>query len=614
MIEEEYQSSSKIQANLLETQLIEAIADSMQNHLDTNATFLAERLVYERDTEEFRSILAECYFREQKPYKAVAILRDCKNEYNRYQLALAYFRIHKFKEAEQVLCGNTLLHQFTTNQAIPNGGFGHYLLGLIYENLHRIDEAKTQYSRALDVNPTLWMAFEKLSRIGEMVQINKVFNDQKQKQYEVQRTQSCNILKSITNIKKTITPKSGQKEQEDIEIPLQQENMTSQRARQINKPLNPFGDDSGKKKPIIPLNFLGPPSYKQTYQKTSQVQKVSSTAINTNLPQLLKQFAHPFYLWCTHNTEAISNFQKLPQQHQKSGWVLEKIARSLMDQVKYSEAEKVWKELREVEPYRLEGMDYYSSCLWHLRKQVDLTYLAHGCMQTSTNAPETWVAIGNCFSLMKEIDNSLKFFQRAIYLRPEYSYAQTLSGHEYSQNENFQAARKCYEQAIQLDHRQYNAWWGQGNMHYKQDKYDEAIKCFQAAIKINQNNPVLPTFLAMSFAAKGDHLEALKYFQISEKLDPVNSLNRYQKANTLVKLEYYEDALKELDRLSKQVPKEAPIHILMGRIFKKLGNTQEAQKCFTTAQSLDPKDQSKIRGLIEGLHNQNAEFNDDFDL
>lgn len=39
-----------------------------------------------------------------------------------------------------------------------------------------------------------------------------------------------------------------------------------------------------------------------------------------------------------------------------------------MDQVKYSEAEKVWKELREVEPYRLEGMDYYSSCLWHLRK------------------------------------------------------------------------------------------------------------------------------------------------------------------------------------------------------------------------------------------------------
>lgn len=50
-------------------------------------------------------------------------------------------------------------------------------------------------------------------------------------------------------------------------------------------------------------------------------------------------------------------------------------------------------------------------------------------------APETWIAVGNCFSLVKEIDNSLKFFSRAKYLRSDYSYAFTLSGHEYSQNE-----------------------------------------------------------------------------------------------------------------------------------------------------------------------------------
>lgn len=85
-----------------------------------------------------------------------------------------------------------------------------------------------------------------------------------------------------------------------------------------------------------------------------------------------------------------------------------------MDQVKYSEAEKVWKDLRQIEPYRLEGMDYYSSCLWHLKKQIELTYLAHSCQQLCLLAPETWVAIGNCFSLIKEIDNSLKFFNRAI--------------------------------------------------------------------------------------------------------------------------------------------------------------------------------------------------------
>jgi anaphase-promoting complex subunit 3 len=44
------------------------------------------------------------------------------------------------------------------------------------------------------------------------------------------------------------------------------------------------------------------------------------------------------------------------------------VARCFMDQVRYVEAEKIWKELRELEPNRLEGMDYYSSCLWNLKK------------------------------------------------------------------------------------------------------------------------------------------------------------------------------------------------------------------------------------------------------
>lgn len=69
---------------------------------------------------------------------------------------------------------------------------------------------------------------------------------------------------------------------------------------------------------------------------------------------------------------------KLPPNQYKSGtiesidsyvgWVLERVARCLMDQVKYVEAEKIWKELRDLEPNRLEGMDYYSSCLWNLKK------------------------------------------------------------------------------------------------------------------------------------------------------------------------------------------------------------------------------------------------------
>ena len=63
--------------------------------------------------------------------------------------------------------------------------------------------------------------------------------------------------------------------------------------------------------------------------------------------------------------------------------------------------------------------------------------------------------VGNCFSLQKEHDVALKFFQRAIQLQPDLAYAYTLSGHEYSANDDFDKAMACYRSAIRIDERHY---------------------------------------------------------------------------------------------------------------------------------------------------------------
>jgi lipopolysaccharide biosynthesis regulator YciM len=41
-------------------------------------------------------------------------------------------------------------------------------------------------------------------------------------------------------------------------------------------------------------------------------------------------------------------------------------------------------------------------------------------------------------------------------------------------------------------------------------------------------------------------------------------------------LERFDEALKVLLELMQQVPKEAPIHIVIGKIYKKLGNVDKA--------------------------------------
>jgi hypothetical protein len=42
---------------------------------------------------------------ESKFYKAVAILKDCKTDTNRYKFALSCMKTNKFKEGEKALLG-----------------------------------------------------------------------------------------------------------------------------------------------------------------------------------------------------------------------------------------------------------------------------------------------------------------------------------------------------------------------------------------------------------------------------------------------------------------------------------------------------------------------------
>ena len=170
-----------------------------------NATFLAERLLNEHDSEENRGILGECYINENKIYKAYHILQNCKSDENRYKLAVACVRMNKLKEAEKALLGPNL-YDFLSSKInsgnlnnVPNGSFGIYLLGLINEKQQKFQEAKDYYLKSLEINPTLWVAYVKLCRLGDHILPNKVFSEAKFKIYENNRKKTIGNLNIIEN-------------------------------------------------------------------------------------------------------------------------------------------------------------------------------------------------------------------------------------------------------------------------------------------------------------------------------------------------------------------------------------------------------------------------------
>lgn len=88
-------------------------------------------------------------------------------------------------------------------------------------------------------------------------------------------------------------------------------------------------------------------------------------------------------------------------------------------------------------------------------------------VELDRRSPQCWCVVGNCFSLQKEHETALKFFQRALQLDPRFTYAYTLCGHEYVCNEDLDKAVACFRYAIRLDDRHYNAWCGRSDHHHQ---------------------------------------------------------------------------------------------------------------------------------------------------
>ena len=154
--------------------------------------------------------------------------------------------------------------------------------------------------------------------------------------------------------------------------------------------------------------------------------------------------------------ESIELFKNLSTPFKNDPWVLINIGRCYTEFSKHKSAEIYFKEAHNIDKNRIDGIEYYSSCLWHLKKIPELSQLAYSCLEKHYFRPETWIALGNCYSANEDHETAIKFLERAIQLDPTNAYAYCLVGHEHSTKENYEEAKLFYENAINYVLQRYN--------------------------------------------------------------------------------------------------------------------------------------------------------------
>lgn len=305
---------------------------------------------------------------------------------------------------------------------------------------------------------------------------------------------------------------------------------------------------------------------------------------------LLRRFGYGYQqLSQFHCQDALQSYSTLPRAHQDTPFVLAQMGRAQYEQAKYPEAERFFRRLRIMSPTRMQDMEVYSTILWHLKRETDLSFLAHELIDSAWLSPEAWCALGNAWSLAKDHEQALRCFKRATQLDPKFAYAYTLQGHEHMSNEEYDKALTAFRLSISADRRHYNAYYGIGMVYEKLGNYDKAQAHFQAASQIHPTNAVLICCIGTVLEKQKHVMQALQFFSKATELAPKAAQARFRKARALLAVGHLPLAQKELLVLKDLAPDDARVHFLLGKLYKAQNDKSQAVRHFTQALSLDPK-------------------------
>uniref|UniRef100_A0A8C9W465 Cell division cycle protein 27 homolog n=1 Tax=Scleropages formosus TaxID=113540 RepID=A0A8C9W465_SCLFO len=158
-----------------------AVWHALNHYAYRDAAFLAERLYAEVRSEEALFLLATCYYRSGKAYKAYRLLKghSCTTPQCKYLLAKCCVDLSKLAEGEQVLTGGVLNKQKSQDDIVAEFGdlacYTLALLGQVYCKTDRLAKGSECYQKSLSLNPFLWSPFESLCQIGEKPDPDQMF-------------------------------------------------------------------------------------------------------------------------------------------------------------------------------------------------------------------------------------------------------------------------------------------------------------------------------------------------------------------------------------------------------------------------------------------------------
>ena len=154
-------------------------------------------------------------------------------------------------------------------------------------------------------------------------------------------------------------------------------------------------------------------------------------------------------------------------------------------------AEKLYKEILEIEPNHLEAICYLATIFAKTMRTNLAKTLFLKANENNPNNPLINNSLGNISLELGESQKALKYYEKAIKLKPDYADSHINLGIAFKSLKKYQQAIICFEKAIKIQPEYIRSYNILGRTLKELGEYNKAVSCYEESIKINPNSIII---------------------------------------------------------------------------------------------------------------------------
>ena len=196
--------------------------------------------------------------------------------------------------------------------------------------------------------------------------------------------------------------------------------------------------------------------------------------------------------------------------------------------------------------------------------------------------------LGLCFNNLKQVDESIIYFNDFLNDHP-YSYIAWFNlGNAYLRKEEYKKALFSFDYAVVTNDLFPAAYYGKANAYIMLEQYEDAIKVFGETFVLEQPHAYVYCNIGECYEKIGKYDEALTYYEKSLELDP-------DQTDAWVGIGVVKDLMKDpsqgikfMEKALEKEPNNVDFLYLYAEMLEKVGQTEKSSEVFRKVVEMEP--------------------------